>query len=387
MAEEATDTSVESPAESGGEAPELSTARESFSRAAEKSGLSEAAPEGDRGSEGVATREEGDRSGTQTPAREPDWNKANNEWRERREKVRQQRLMEALAKVADRIPAEPQQAAPPPQAPAGPETNPYDRETDYWEWYGWEQENLKKGIVSTLEEKWTPALEFLNALRTQQEQRAQQEQQSYERQEWLREQASIAREAHEVYVGTDEGQGYMDRVAWHVGTPGDPQRGIPPQDGALTIGFIAAGFPEQVAREMAMAHLHGMQMMAMRHGVNPAVAMDRFVRAQIAAAADWLNGMGGNGHGAPVVEPSPPPATATRRRVAGMRQTADAAVAGSVAESGPETGKDLKAYLKAMASRDRLGVSEMKDMARRFGVTPQHLSRMLREEAAKLGVA
>lgn len=390
MADEETTTETSGEV-GGGENPELSSARESFSRAAEKAGLATPEGEADRGSAGVATGETGDSGAPAEPAAgQPDFQIAHNQFNERlrtrREANRQERLYQALAKVAERAAAEPQAAA----APAGPDTNPFDRETEYWDWLGWEQNALKTGIVSELDARLKPILSFAQSWEQQQQRQTEEARVAEERQAWLREQGDLARQAHDVYVATEEGQGYLDRVNWHIGTPGDPARGIPAQDGALTIGFLAAGFPEHVAQQLSLAHKHAMHDLAIRHGLNPAAALDRFTRAQIAAAADYLGITGGNGHGQAqrtVEAPAPPPNVPARARVAAAKQTAQAAVAGSVSEAGPEGGKDLKAFLRTMASQERLGVNEMKQLAKRFGVPPQQLARMLQEEAAKIGAS
>lgn len=388
MAEDLPLSSSDAPADSGND-PAVEQARESFERAAEKAGVP-IGEGGEGGRETVRTRKE-----PAAPAAEPvlDGDKASTAFRERLDRRRQERYLSALEKVAERALRETPEPAAAPAVAAAPATNPHDRETDYWSWLEWENKAMREGIVSSLDEKLKPVLSFFEEQQAERQREAEWRQQQGQRSAWFEQHAGVAKEAHEAYVATTEGSGYMDRVLWHVGDPGhpgDPARGIParqPVDGALTLGWLAAGFPEETARQLAIAHVHGMQQLALNHGLNPAVALDRFTRAQIAAAAPFYLGQGnGNGNGAAAAAP---PASAARRRVAGMKQTAGSAVAGAVTESGPKAGGDLNSHLRNLASTGNLGTEELRDLARRFYGSDnrqalQKLAKALREEQAAL---
>jgi hypothetical protein len=368
--------------------PEAARAGQALERVAERSGVdfgAEPEPTPERPGRGVQTRT----GEPPEPTAEPDYGQAGTEFRQRIESRRQQRYYSSLERLAERAlretPPDPGPAAP---AQAGSAENPYDRDEDYWNWYQWEQTALRDGIVSSLDQKLQPILSFFERQQQEYARQAEERQQLEARRRHFEEQSGYAREAHETYSATPEGAQYMDRVLWLVGdpgSPGDPARGIParePLDGSLVIAWEAAGFPTETARRLSQAHVHGMQEIVMQHNarvergeipgpyINPAAAIDRFTRAQLAAAADYfgLTSPGarpnGNGGGGGTARPTGP--TPTQRRVAGHKAAAGSAVAGSVAEGGGEGGQDLRGLLQSLASQGRLGVQEMNQLAGRF---------------------
>lgn len=381
------------------EAIEAEQTGQALERAAERSGVdfgAEPEPAPERPARGVQTRT----GETSEPAGEPDYGRAGTEFNKRMEGRRYQRYLSTLERVAERaireMPAEPGPAAQPAQA--GSAENPHDRDEDYWNWYQWEQSALREGIVGSIDEKLRPVLDFFARQQQDEQLRAEEHQQAEARRRHFEEQSGYAREAHETYVATEEGKGYMDRVLWLVGdpgSPGDPARGVParePLDGALVIAWENALSGDgrvtpaltNIARQLARAHVHGMQEIVQRHNkrieqgelpgpyLNPAASIDRFTRAQLAAAADYfgLTGTGarpsGNGSGSGSVPPRPSGPTPTQRRVAGHKTAAGSAVAGSVAEGGGEGGQDLRSMLQNLAAQGRLGTQEMAQLASRF---------------------
>ncbi len=378
MAEEILDDAGSPPA------VEAEQAGQALERAAERSGVdfgAEPEPAPDRPGRSVQTRT-GEPS---EPAAEPDYGQAGTEFRQRMESRRRQRYYESLEKVAERALRE----APPDPAPASPgrpgrAENPYDRDEDYWNYERHEREQDRLELLAEIDERNRPIREYFERQQQEQQQLAHQQQQYETRRRHFEEQSGYAREAHETYVATPEGAQYMDRVFWMVGdpgSPGDPARGVParePLDGALVIAWEAAGFPTETARRLSQAHVHGMQEVVMQHNgrvergeipgpyINPAAAIDRFTRAQLAAAADYfgLTGTGARPNGNGNARPSGP--TPTQRRVAGHKAAAGSAVAGSVAEGGGEGGQDLRSMLQGLAAQGRLGVKEMNQLAGRF---------------------
>lgn len=391
------------------EAIEAERAGQALERAAERSGVdfgAEPTPAPDRPARSVQTRTEG----TPEPPAAPDYRRAGTAFRERMEAQRQENYRAVLERLAEKalreMPAEP---APAPGRPGRAE-NPFDRDEDYWNYERFEREQDRLELLAEIDERNRPIREFFERQQQQEAASAQEYQQQEARRRYLEEQSAYAREAHETYAATPEGTNYMDRVLWLVGDPGsagDPARGVParePLDGALVIAWEAAGFPTDTARRLAQAHVHGMQDLVMQHNqrnphqyINPAAAIDRFTRAQLAAAADYfgLTGAapagGGNGNGRPAAAPGPTPA---QRRVAGHKAAASSAVAGSVGEGGGEGGQDLRGLLQTLSAQGRLGTQEMRQLSDRFFPNikgpkdrMQRLIKVLRELEHEAGAA
>lgn len=371
-------------------APEAEQAGQALERVAERSGVdfgAEPEPTPDRPSRGVQTRA----GEPAEPPAEPDYKLAGTEFRSRLESRRSQLLHEKLIRVAEHALRE----TPPDPSPSGTgrferAVNPYEFDDDYKNWDAFEKQQDRLELLAEIDERNRPIREFFERQQQQEAAAAQEYQQAEARRRHFEEQAGYAREAHETYAATPEGAQYMDRVLWMVGdpgSPGDPARGIParePLDGALVIAWEAAGFPTATARSLAQAHVHGMQDIVMRHNqrvergevpgpyINPAAAIDRFTRAQLAAAADYFGLTGaaarpaGNGNGNGNGRSAAPGPTPAQKRVAGHRAAASSAVAGSVAEGGGEGGTDLKSLMQSMAAQGRLGTQEMAQLASRF---------------------
>lgn len=380
MAEEILDD-----AGSPGAAAEAEQAGQALERAAERSGVdfgAEPEPVPERPARSVQTRA----GEPAEPAAEPDYRLAGTEFRRRMEAQRQENYRAVLERLAEKALREtPAESAPAPGRPGRAE-NPFDRDEDYWNYERHEREQDRLELLAEIDERNRPIREFFERQQQQEAASVQERQEHDARRRHFEEQSGYAREAHETYAATPEGANYMDRVLWLVGdpgSPGDPTRGVParePLDGSLVIAWEAAGFPTPAARRLAQAHVHGMQQIVMQHNqrvergevpgpyINPAAAIDRFTRAQLAAAADYfgLTGTGarpagnGNGNG----RPSGP--TPTQRRVAGHKAAAGSAVAGSVAEGGGEGGQDLRSMIQGLVSQGRLGTQEMAQLATRF---------------------
>lgn len=377
MADETPSATPETSApEPGGE-----QAKAFFEKAAEKAGIP-AAPAPERSAGGVQTRAEGQRDPKDATPSAPDENRAHAEFARRRAEQHQQRREEASARVLERLAqkleAEAQRtpASEVSEGDAADAGNPFDKETQYWEWEEWNRKALETGILSRVEEMLKPVTTFFEQQQQRNLQVAEQQRRDAARQEWLAEMRGIARDAHETYAATPQGEGYMDRITWHVGHDGDPERGIPPADGALALGFMAAfpKMPEAEARSMARRHVDGIMMVAQRYNqlnpdapVNPAAALDMFTRVQIAAALDRFGGggqVGGNGNGhLPAPQAGPSPAQA---RAASLKASASSAVAGSVAEGGTKGGGDLVGALRVGLASGTLGVEEMRELAVRY---------------------
>lgn len=381
----ADETPVVSPEVAGGEAPapqEVERARTSFERVAERAGLQEPSPATDRPAEGVQTLEGRD----PRDVRAPEPGKADSEFharqQRRHEENREARLLAAMERVAQQATREAEVEEGAGAAPVA-EDNPYDPNTDYFEWEKWNRQAQKDELLSALDERLKPLNELLsegNRRRQAETERSQALARQEEQRSFMR---GIARDAHETYLLDPESNGYMDRVTWmvgHDGHPGDPGRGIPavpPQDGALTLGFLAA-FPnlsEHEARGMARRHVDGMMQVAQAYNranphapVNPARALDMFTRVQLAAAMQFTGGGsfsgGGGGGAAPAAAPAPSPA---QNRVTASKAAASSGVAGSGADGGVKGGDDLAGFLKnSLSSGKRLGVQDMRRLAIRF---------------------
>lgn len=410
MADE-TPVATPAPAEPAPAPQDVERARAGFERAAEKAGIREPVPAPDRPAEGVRTGEEGQPGRDLSDARPAaDPGKADRDFHERQQRradeVRQARYLSALEKVAQQALREEQEREAPESPAPEDELNPYDRETQWFEWDEWNEQAREKRILAAMDQRLKPFADLFETRRRQDEAAAQQRQAQAQREAWRSEMYGIARDAHETYSADPDSAGYMDRVTWmvgHDGHPGDAARGIPavpPQDGALTLGFLAAfpNLPEEEARAMARRHVDGMMMVAReynRHNphapVNPARALDLFTRVQLAAAIQFLQGgggatasAGGNGNGAGHAA-LPPAPSAAQQRVAAAKEAASSGLAGSGAEGGARGGSDVATYLKSeLASGKRLGVDAMRRIALKFyGKTnAQALGKLARDIAA-----
>lgn len=387
----ASTTATESAPES---TPEVEQARHGLERSAERSGVDLGAEEGgtpERPASGVRTPIEG------APVPSLDGEKVNVTLRQSLEARQRARYLSMLEKVAERAIQE-GAATPPAAAPASvavePATNPYDRETDYWNWESWERQSLKDGILSSFDERLKPVLSFFEQQQEQSRIQAEEARRRSDEEAYYGEREAANRAAHDAYVATEEGRNYIERVSYLCGTPpdpGDPARGIPPRpagDGVLTLAWEAAGFSPDFARHAATGHVRGIIELCERHNqrnpqspINPAFALDRWTRTLIAGAASYLGMEPQYATGNAVAGYSAAPAeTPAQRRAAAHRQVASSAVAGSVAQAGAEGGKDLKALLADMVTKDKLGVTEMRLLADRFF---RHKTPMARMEALK----
>lgn len=363
----------------------------SFDRAADKAKLPEPDGSTDRPSAGVLTGEEPRPKRTRPVAESPaapdprvatdDYLRRRTEKQAARERQRQDRIMEVLAREADRLSQQtPEETAVAPAA--GDEQNPYDRDTQYWEWAQWEGDARDKKLLaawqSQLDERLRPVQQFFETQQQQHERLRAEAQQRAQQEGWRNQMRELAGDAHEAYAATPEGKDYLERVAWAIGDPGDPgdpRLGIPPRparDGAVKIAWLAAGFPEPLADELTRRHLDGMIQLVERLNqegvvqINPARALDMFSRGLIASAAPYYMGNGGNGNGGgngqprPALAPSP-----AQTRVRELKASADSGVAGTSGES-TRSGGDMDQDIKHALSQGRLNPDALRAICSRY---------------------
>jgi len=361
----------------------------SFDKAADKAGLPEPDGSTDRPSAGVLTGEEPKPRRTKPTAESPaapdprvatdDYLRRRTEKQQARERQRQDRIMEVLAREADRLSQQtPEETAVTPIA--GDEQNPYDMETQWFFWDRWEKDARDKKLLAAWEEKLNarlgPVQQFFETQAQQQERLRAEAQQRAQREGWRNQMRELAGDAHEAYAATPEGQDYLERVAWAIGDPGDPgdpQRGIPPRparDGAVKIAWLAAGFPEPLADELTRRHLDGMIQLVERLNqdgvvqINPARALDMFSRGLIAAAAPYYMGNGGNGNGNGRSRPVPAPSPA-QSRVRELKVAAESGVAGTSADTS-RSGGDMDQDIRQALSQGRLTPDALRTICKRF---------------------
>lgn len=404
MADETPVVSPDSPGESAPAPQEVERARESFERVAERAGLEEPSPAPERPAQGVQT------PGTRDPrdARPPDPGKADQEFharqQRRHEEQREARLLAAMERVAQQAAREAEVEEGATGAAPVAEDNPFDPNTEYFEWEKWNRDALLRSFEERLDQRLSPLNQLLEEGNRRRQAEAEQRQLLARQEEQRSYMHGIARDAHETYLLDPESAGYMDRVTWmvgHDGHPGDPARGIPavpPQDGALTLGFLAAfpNLPEREARMMARRHVDGMMQVAQQYNaafphapVNPARALDLFTRVQIAAALQFAGGGApvgnGNGNGG---QPAPAPPSPAQARVKAAKDAAASGIAGSGADGGVKGGDDLAGFLKhSLSSGKKLGVQDMRRLAIRFygKANAQALGRLARDIARAEG--
>lgn len=392
MADEPQQPTTPSLEPAGAPAPEERVGA-ALERAAERSGVdlgAEPAPQPDRPATGVQTPEGATAA---APGTGLDGDRATTALREKLDAKRQARYLRVLEQVAERAVQESERAGAPATEtpPAAPATNPYDFETDYRNWYEWEQKAFRDGISSSFDEKLKPVLAFFDRQQQAEAAQAEAQRRAQTDRSWWEERRSFAEEAHETYAATEEGKGYMDRMVFMVGAPGDPgdpARGIPPRepvDGALTIAWLHAGRSLESARRLAIGHVHGVTEIALREGENPAVLLDRFNKGLIAAVLEGYGG--GRGSTVSAVTAAVAPPSAAKRRAQANRQVASSAVTGSVAEAGAGGGGDLKTSLAQLATEGRLGTTEMRELAGRFFPKrgPVEAMKSLRKVLAEMG--
>lgn len=378
----------------------------SFDRAADKAKLPEPDGSTNRPSAGVLTGEEPKPRRTRPAAELPaapdprlatdDYLRRRTEKRAARERQRQDRIMEVLAREADRLSQQtPEEKAPP---AAGDEANPFDRDTQYWEWAQWEGDARDKKLLAAWEEKLNarlgPVQQFFETQAQQHERLRVEAQQRAQQEGWRNQMRELAGDAHEAYSATPEGKDYLDRVAWAIGDPGDPgdpRLGIPPRparDGAVKIAWLAAGFPEPLADELTRRHLDGMIQLVERLNqegvvqINPARALDMFSRGLIAAAAPYYTGNGGNGNGHP--RPAPAAPSPAQSRVRELKVAAESGVAGTSADTS-RSGGDMDQDIKQALSAGRLTPDALRTICKRFvGPATRHNLATLAKRARRI---
>lgn len=347
-------------------------------RAADRAGLTP--PEDPiEAPEPVATREEGYQAPEPSLRNLPDPNEANSSWRARQEKAREKRVMEALlARFENETRNEPTPA----QQAAEEEDPEPDPEVDYRGWMAWNNRQVKNGVLSELKPLLS-AFEQEQQIRRQQAEVAQQR--AYERGE-LDRRASIAREVSQAYMQTEEGRDFSDRLMFRFGDPGDPERGVAPIDGVETLGLVAAGLPQQLARHINFSNARALAEIFAQHGLDPAVAIDRFNRALIYGANVYY-GSGYQQQGyqqeyQQQLAPQQRPQSRAAREVSQLRSTAQAA--GAVAGSASEGGGIAAAPDVAQASRAGVpAMAKLKEIARtKYGGDYTRAARELRRLAS-----
>jgi hypothetical protein len=373
----------------GGDSGELASAQEAFSRAAEAQGVPEAEAEADRGTGAVPTRETSAPVSTyptpQTPAQE---NRRNREWAEQqfreqrqqaadahRQRLERRRIEEQERLLREVAEAQRQQGAP--QAPADADPEP-DRETDYWAWHEWDKRQLQKQLLEAFDERLQPLVQRDQQLAAWEAEQAEIRQRREAERGWFEEQATVAREAHQLYAQTEEGRDYMERVSWLAGVPGDEQRA----DGAFSLAFQAAGFPTEKSREMGIGFVRGMQDWAVRQGLNPAAALDYFTRALVAAAGGFYAQGQAQGQQQAPAAPAPPKLRGSQNSVREMKRAAGSALNGSAASTGGAP-QDLQGSIKALADAGELdNMAALRQLAARFQIQLPTLKKEISRVAA-----
>lgn len=313
--------------------PQLDHAVASLEATAERIGLSPT-PEADRPAESVTTGNsasavdegEGRREHSRSNPDLPDPWKANRDFVERqRQKDEQRRQQQLLDLIAEQLETSGRLAAQEPSpGVAEPEDPQPDMAEDFGAYQEWRDRQLLKQFKAELDQRLAPVTSVFDQQRQQYEQQAALAQQRDNERRWLEENAALAREAAEIYAQTEEGQDYLQRLAWQHGVPGDPSRGVPRQPGVTELGLLAAGFPPDFAADFSRRSVHAFHQLAVQHGLNPVLAMDRMTRVTLAASQQFYGAYypqpGGEAQALPQV-----PAAPVSQEVRQLRQTAQAA--------------------------------------------------------------
>lgn len=322
----------------------------------------------------------------------PDFGRANESWRERQDRRRQEAKLAAQEELLGRL-AQQLESLPAGQAPAVEDADDDpepDMAEDFGAWHAWSRRQAVKELRGELDGKLQPILGFFEHQRQEAERRAQEGHQEAQRRAWMREMGELGREATRMYVETPEGQGFGERLALWFGAPGRPgnpatgEAAVPPLDGAVATGLMRVGYPPEKARELARANVHALQDLAIRNNLNPAALIDSVVRAEMEHALYYAQTQG---FAAPAEQQPAPaaPQTAAGREIANLRQTASArGVTGSaVAAASAGADESIAGILRAGS----LDQAKIREIAKKKGWTFQQAAQILRQEAAKLRAA
>jgi hypothetical protein len=330
--------------------PEVEHALGFAERMAEKAGLAidpEGAPEGD--ATPVAAVPAGPRP---VPTEEGEFEKhrnyAHEKLKEKRKREAEDQWYESLKRKLED--ADRRAAQPPPQPAADPVAAAWenlgpepDMNEDYAGWVRWDREARKLETQQMLRDQLGPIREQFERGRQAEEQERQRYQQAEAQRQVFQQYHGEMQEAARIYAQTPLGQGLGERLTWHFGHPGDPSQNLPPLDGAMTVGMVRAGFPVEVARELTLQNARGIQILALKHGLNPAAVMDIVTRSYIDSAGLFYDPAQG---AAPVQQAQQPrqanPAVARAQAALHEEKQATAGargVTGSAAEAGPESGE------------------------------------------------
>lgn len=332
---------------------ELSRAVAGLEGAAARAGLA-VEPEPDRAAEAVSTLETGTPADSwQAPYQPglPDPGMANDLWRRRSEEREARRRAEAqdrvLADLARRL--EEVGAATAPEEPE--EDDPAPDPVEDWQGYeDWKQRQLVKQLTTQMDQRLKPILDAQEREQRAWAERQQVEQRTAAERAFLERGRQVAQEATEIYLQTPDGQGFGERLSWYFGHPGDPSRGLPPQDGVMAIGLIAGGIDPAEARQMAQRNVWALQDFAVQRNLNPAYLVDQVTRAAIAMAAPFYGGQAQPGYAPQAAQQPARQASPAQREVQQLRETARAgrSVAGTAPHSsGASTpAKDVAGLLR-----------------------------------------
>lgn len=335
---------------------ELSHAVASLEGAAARAGLA-VESEPDRAAEAVSTPETGTPDAGQDQPYQPglpDPGMANDLWRRRSEEREARRRAEAQDRVLSEIARRLEEAqAGASAAPDEPEDDdPAPDPVEDWQGYEeWKQRQLVKTLTAQMDQRLKPILDAQERERQAWAERQQVEQRTAAERAFLERGREVAREATEIYLQTPEGQGFGERLSWYFGHPGDPGRGLPPQDGAMSIGLMAGGLDPNEARSIAQRNVWALQEMAVQRGLNPAYLIDQVTRAAIAMAAPFYGGgQAQAAYAAPTAQQPARQQSPAQQEVQQLRQTAKAgrSVAGAAPHSsGASTpAKDVAGLLR-----------------------------------------
>lgn len=349
-------------------------------RAADRAGLAPD-PEPDRGSTGVATAENEPSGPGPQQFNLPDPDAAHRSWQDRRRQERERREAQAAQEEVQRLIAALEsegRSGAAATAPATEEDPEPDPEVDFRAWSAWRDRQLQNQILQAMDQRFSP---FLSAFEQEQQLRQQRAEEAREveiRRQGLARRAQLAGEASREYMATEEGRGFPERLAFRFGDPGDREHGLEPIDGVEALGLMAAGLPADLARQIALGNARALAEIFAGHGLNPAVAMDRFNRALIVGSLQFAGAYQQQG-AQPAPRPAPTPAA---REVAQLRQTAQAA--GSVAGTGADGGGAPGApdVAKAARSGHAPSMEQLRELAKKkYGGDKLQLARELRRLA------
>lgn len=323
----------------------------------------------------------------------PDFGRANESWRERQDRRRQEAKLAAQEELLGRL-AQQLESLPAGQAAPAAEAEDDDPEPDpldYAEHQAWSRRQVVKELRGELDGKLKPILGFFEHQRQEAERRAQEGHQEARRRAWMREMGEMGREATRMYVETPEGQGFGERLALWFGAPGRPanpetgEPARPPFDGALATALMQNGMEPERARRFARGNVHALQDLAMQINANPAALIDSIIRAEMEHALYYAQGQGLAAPAQQQQATPAPPQTPAGREIANLRQTASARGVTGSAVAAASAGAD-ESIAGILRSGD-LDQAKIREIARKKGWTFQQAAQILRQEAAKLRAA